>query len=85
MLLREQMLAPLHACQRCTVMREQRGDDVMEEIVFHVLGVIQQRAVHRWFHTWNRELKSTPIFALEQGRTRSVLDVTRRYEDPGFG
>jgi len=82
--LRENMFLPLQKCVRCSAARERYGDEVMEEIVFHVMGVVDARAVHRWFHRWNSRLRETHISALEHGRITEVLAITRQYEDPGF-
>jgi hypothetical protein len=79
-----QELAPLRSCLRCAKVVERYGEEVIGEIVFHVLGVISDKALHRWFHTWVSALKSTPILALENGRRDDVLRVTRQYEDPSF-
>lgn len=81
----ERMLALLADCPRCSRLADQVGAEFVEEIVFHVMSVLQDRAVHRWFHKWISSLQSTPVRAIENGRLAEVLALTRGYEDPGFG
>lgn len=72
-------------CMECRPVLATIDPEIVEEIVFHALSIIEPTALSRWFHTPIPELDGlTPTDALAAGRTADLLVVVRAYEDPSF-
>jgi hypothetical protein len=82
---RARMLAMACRCKRCKRSRKGVSDEVLEEIVFHLLHVLKPEAIKNWFHIYIPRLKGSAVVAFEQDRVADILALVRSYEDPSFG
>jgi len=82
---RDRLFALLAECPRCSRVHSAIGDEVLFGILSRVASVLQERALHRYFHhIWVSSLRSTPVRALENGRVEEVLAWSRTLTDPSF-
>lgn len=81
---RARLIAMACQCKRCVRSRKDVSDELLEEIVFHLLRVLKPAGIRRWFHTTIPALNDNPVGAFEQGRISEVVAVVRSYEDPSF-